>query len=359
MEYLLNSVRNKRGCENFLSQNHQLIQDVFNNNVPEIYPAINISEIINVSNEYTKWRYYCYSNPKLFLSVSLDKKLKGEYLFKYEIDVSDKQLEYIELQINFFRMGFNDFKNYIIKNKEKYKSVKLVPFKNSEKNHKLEIGIGEESNGNFFKSTNFYELIESSKIFFNPKNWDIFEKQLSFSFGNETQKIIRNFFKLKFLKFYLYKKVSLINQEFILLSGSFLLFSMGFRSSRDIDIYSLEYDGAKTINNIPFHCDLNVNFIGKNDKDYKNWYEIIMNPKEYCFLFGFKTNLLEVELLKRLGRIGSLKSHKALADFLVLKYFMGLNTKMNLSNEKDIENLLFFRYRNFDRKAIKKFFQQK
>ena len=351
MEYLMNKLRNKN-CEIFISKNKQLIENVFTNTVPDIHPVKNINFF---EDNLTKWRYYCYSNQNTHLLVSLDKKLNGNHIFKYKIKVSDKQLDYIKLQLNFIKMGFNDFINYLFDNIEKFKSANLGQFKNGIKNHWLEIGIG-DGNGNFFKSESFYELIESSKIFFTNNNWDIFEKQLSFAFGNEFDKTIRNFFKLKFLKFYLYQNYSLIDQEYILLSGSFLLFAMGFRSSRDIDIYSLEENG-NILNKRDFSCEFNVNNIRLKDRDYNDWKKIIMNPKRYCFLFGFKTNILEIELLKRLGRITALDSHKALADFLVLKYFMGMKTKLSI--EKDLEKLLYHRYKDFDRIAIKRFFGQK
>lgn len=339
MEYLLEGINRqnlKKKCELFIEKNKEIIEDVFLNNYPILSPI----------------------NDKII--VSLDKKLKGDFIKKIVIDVSQKQIKFILLQINFMRMKFNDFVEYLIKNKETFIKADLKPFSNGIKNHKLEIGItnGNE-NGNFFMSENSYEYNEASKIFLHSENYDIYEKQLSFIYGKELDKSIRNFFRLKFLKFYLYKNYSLKQQANILLSGSFLLFAMGFRTSRDTDIYSLQEINGKMMSKYELWCDFNINQIKIFDSDYKDWKDIFNNPKKFIYLFGFKTNNLEIEIKKRYGRIIRLDSRKALADFLVLKYYLGEKTKIDLSQKMPVDRLIQFRYKYFNRQAIKKYFDNK
>ena len=99
MEYLLEGFMNKKNkikCEKFIQSNQQIIEDVFTNNHPIISP---------IKTKSKDWRMYCYSHPDTFLIVRLDKKL-DKCIYKYEIDVSEKQLEYVTLQINFIKMKF-------------------------------------------------------------------------------------------------------------------------------------------------------------------------------------------------------------------------------------------------------------
>lgn len=352
MEYLLEGFmnnKNKNKCFQFIQNNKNIIDDVFNNIPPKISP------IKPPKNK--DWILYCYSHPNLILIASLDKKL-DKCIYQYEIDISDKQLNYIQLQINFMRMKFNDFIGYLFDNAEKYKKLNMSQFSNSKKTHKLSIGLTENSKNNyFFKSENFYELIESSRIFLHKDNFDIYEKQLSFCFGNELDKSIRVFFRLKFLKFYLYQNFPFIQQEYLILSGSFLLFALGFRTSRDTDIYSLEGKNVSLLDKNKFYCDFNINWIKKEDKDYKIWEDIFM--KKYFFLFGFKTNNLDTEIKKRYARIQTMNSRKALADYLVLKYFMGDKSKVDLSEKMNVNRILYFRYKNFNRELIKNYFYKK
>lgn len=348
MEYLLNGLKNKyaNNCQVFIDNNKDVIEAVFMNIVPQIKP--------NPKSNSKDWKEKCFSHPDYKIIVSLDKKL-GKCLHKFSIDVSDKQIEYIKLQINFMRMKFNDFIEFLFDNAEIYKTSNLSPFSEGNKTHKMEIGItNDKTSGNFFQSQNFYELVEGSKIFLHKNNFDIYENQLSFIFGKELDKTIRSFFRLKFLKFYFYKYYSLNEQENILLAGSFLLFAMGFRVSRDTDIYSLENNG-ELLSKYSFKCDFNVNLIKKSDSDYKEWEEIFR--KNYYYLFGFKTNDLETELKKRYGRIKILNSRKALADYLILKYYMGGKTRLDLSEKMNVNKLIYHRYRNFDRQAIKNYFK--
>lgn len=351
MEYLLEGFMNKKNkikCEKFIQSNQQIIEDVFTNNHPIISP---------IKTKSKDWRMYCYSHPNTFLIVRLDKKL-DKCIYKYEIDISEKQLEYITLQINFIKMKFNDFIEYLFNNAEKYKKLNMSQFSNGNKSHKLYIGISNKPTNNyFFKSENFYELVESSKIFLHKDNFKIYENQLSFCFGNELDKSIRVFFRLKFLKFYLHKYYSLLEQEYILLAGSFLLFAMGFRPSRDSDIYSLEKGDVKLLDKNRFCCDYNVNWIAKGDGDYKVWEKIF--EEDYYLLFGFKTNNLDVEIKKRYARVIGMNSRKALADYLVLKYFMGDKSKVDLSEKMNVNRILYFRYHNFNRELIKNYFTKK
>jgi hypothetical protein len=76
-----------------------------------------------------------------------------------------------------------------------------------------------------FESKDFYDLVEGSKIFLHLNNYQFYEEQLKFAYGNKMNDTIRLFFLLKFLKMFLYKKYSLLVGEFIMLGGSFFLFS--------------------------------------------------------------------------------------------------------------------------------------
>ena len=100
--------------------------------------------------------------------------------------------------------GFDEFISYIFDNVDEYKKVKVLPFDDNvqEKTISLNIYLIEKldkfNESIFFISKNFYELVESSKIFLNYNNYDIFEKQFSLIYGANFVESIRTFFRLKF-----------------------------------------------------------------------------------------------------------------------------------------------------------------
>ena len=51
-----------------------------------------------------------------------------------------------------------------------------------------------------FESKDFYDLVEGSKIFLHLNNYEFYEEQLKFAYGNKLNDTIRLFFLLKFLK---------------------------------------------------------------------------------------------------------------------------------------------------------------
>lgn len=372
MEYLIEGIiesSNMRKCQNFIQKNNDIIEDVMLGKNPEILPLFpkikNISDVtteienvFNLLKNYSKnkdfelllWRYYCMSKPGVKLLVTIDSKenKNRKSLFNYTVDVSEKQIEYIKLQINFMKMKFNDFMEYLFDNADKFKSVSIEPFKESEKKYKLNISILENVKGDYgkslFLSENFYELVEGSKIFLHLKNYDVFEKQLSLIYGVDLKDSIRTFFRLKFLKIYLLKNYSLLVQETLMLGGSYLLFAMGFRSSRDTDINSLFVEGIEKVKTGTIECRYDITVITQINDKYQQMCEQIILPENYYILFGFKVNNIHEEIDKRLKRSQVQDSGKALVDLIVLKYYLRL--KIDLGNKVDMGKLIY-RYKHF------------
>jgi hypothetical protein len=192
-----------------------------------------------------------------------------------------------------------------------------------------------------FESKDFYDLVEGSKIFLHFNNYEFYEEQLKFAYGSKMKDTIRLFFLLKFLKIYLYKNYSLLLGEFIMLGGSFYLFSLGLRESRDVDVYAIyKKDYEKLKKEIDCRYDI---------LDASNIEKMAINPIRYGIYFGFKGNLKDYEILRRLDRYKRFSSRKALADIFILKYYFNFGKKIII---KDMERLLFFRYKDFTKKII-------
>jgi hypothetical protein len=77
--------------------------------------------------------------------------------------------------------------------------------------------------------------------------------------------------------------------------------------------------------------------------------KMVLNPMKYGIYYGFKGNLKDQEISRRLNRYIKNKSRKALADIFILKYYFNYGKKIII---KDLEKLLFFRYKNFTKKII-------
>jgi hypothetical protein len=203
----------------------------------------------------------------------------------------------------------------------------------------------EEDYKYIYQSTDFYELVEGSKIFLNWNNYDFYEEQLLFCYGNDLNKSIQTFFRLKFLKFFIYKKYNLISDEFLMLGGSFYLFALGLRTSRDIDINvdKIYYNNNKIFNKDSLGCKYDIKEI--NESNSKT-----LNPNNYGIYYGFKGNLKDEEIKIRELRYDLLKSKKALGDLYILNYYF--KNKIILKSNDSIEKILFFRYKKFTKKIL-------
>jgi len=397
MEYLLKNLYGdpRKQCHKFIHENIETFNFVNSGNPPEIKPMYKLSqpnkfksllkeikrtidnedvkkEIEKVEKNGTKnisqvielliWRYYCFCNPDIRLMVLLDKTYKKKSLYEFKIKISEKQLKYITLQLNFMKNGFDEFISYIFDNVDEYKKVKVLPFDDNvqEKTISLNIYLIEKldkfNESIFFISKNFYELVESSKIFLNYNNYDIFEKQFSLIYGANFVESIRTFFRLKFLKIYLHQNYSLLDQEYAVLSGSFLLFSLGLRFSRDTDIFCIESKYTNPLSLEKIKCSFDIKIFTSTNTEYNTWSKIVLYPNDYNILFGFKTNDIKIESYKRYGRYLSINSQKALGDLLVIKYLMKNKAYVDFNKIKNIDRLLHYRYRNLDHLAIKKYF---
>ena len=398
MEYLIEGVRNiyHKDCKKFVEANKQLMDDVKYNNYPILKPMFDLkpntfkelikniygmdcyflNETLRATNidiniQMLLLRYYCSSNDKNVSLVVLKNKMidKSEDVYhKIEMKISKKQLEFIELQINFMRMPFDNFCSFLYENQEKFKKANISQFKDTPKTIKLNIyvvkNVKKEYKGAVFQSNHFYELVEGGKIFLHAPNYDIFEKQISYAYGIDYENTVRVFFRVRFLKFYLYKNYSLYDMEYYIVSGSYLLFCLGMRVSKDTDIYSLEGPNNMMLNKKKMKCNYDIKhiknrlFININNRsDYDIWNKIILYPEDNCFVFGLKTNSINIEIYKRLGRFHYQKSKKSLSDLLILKYF--LNEKLDdidLRTVNKFENLLYYRYDKFDTKKIINYF---
>ena len=372
MEYLVEGIVNKKMipiCQRFINENQDIIQDVILMRKPHMNPMFNVKtetelekEIdkhilynnpIDKNNDYYElmfWRYYCSSFPNVKLLVlngkKLEKKDQKNCLYKFHKKISDNALESIIMQIIFSQLKFNEIIEYLFNKSEEYKKVDLIPFylKKNVKNIEINVYVMNKIEGEYsplFESKDFYGLVEGSKIFLNFNNYNFYEEQLKFAFGNKMKDTIRLFFLIKFLKIYLYKKNSLLMGESIMLGGSFYLFSLGLRASKDIDIYLINKEYYKKLQKeIQCHYDV---------LEQSNLEKMVLNPVRYGIYFGFKGNLTDYEILRRLDRYKKFKSKNALADIFILKYYFNFGKKIII---KDMKKILFRRYKNFIKKII-------
>jgi hypothetical protein len=165
--------------------------------------------------------------------------------------------------------------------------------------------------------------------------------------------------------------------EYYIVSGSYLLFCLGMRVSKDTDIYCLEGQHNKMIDKREMKCNYDVNHIKIKDNDYIDWNYICLYPDDNYIIFGLKLNSINVEITKRYYRYYVKKSQKALTDLLLLKYYLGENigieksdnekklTKLftginlNVQLDKNIDHMLYFRYKDFNRKKIMNYYKNK
>jgi hypothetical protein len=371
MEYLVEGIVNKKNiplCQKFINEHRDIIEDVMLMRKPDIKRMFDVKNKAELEKEIEKyipsenskdkkdesytmmvWRYYCcsFSDVKLLVlnGKKLEKKDEKNCLYEFHKKISKHALDGIMLQIMFSQLKFNEIIEYLFNKSEEYNKTDLSPFLSQKnmKNQDISVYVMSKIEGKYnslYESKDFYELVEGSKIFLHLNNYEFYEEQLKFAFGNKMKQAIRIFFLLKFLKIYLYKKHSLLIQEFMILSGSFYLFSLGLRDSKDIDvvfIYKKDYNQLFK----EMSCQYDILYSSIIEK-------MVLNPMKYGIYFGFKGNLLEYEIAKRMHRLNKTESKRALADIVILKYYFSIGEKI-VSNT-DIKKLLFFRYKNFIKK---------
>jgi len=372
MEYLIEGIVNKKMiplCQKFINKNQDIIEDVMLMRKPQIKPMFDvktkaalekeIDKYIDINDEDIKkdesytmmvWRYYCCSFPEVKLLVldgkKLEKKDEKNCLYEFHKKISEHALDGILLQIMFSQLKFNEIIEYLFKKSEEYKKAVLDPVYTRKivENQDIRVYVMRKIEGKYkplYESKDFYDLVEGSKIFLHLNNYEFYEEQLKFAFANKMKDTIRLFFLLKFLKIFLYKKHSLLVGEFIMLGGSFYLFSLGLRESRDVDIYVIYKEYFEQMRK-EMSCQYDV-------LDASNIEKMALNPIRHAIYFGFKGNMIDYEILKRLDRYKRFRSRKALADIFILKYYFNFGKKIII---KDMEKLLFFRYKNFTKKII-------
>ena len=376
MEYLLEGIafnNSRQQCQSFVGKYKDIIEDVMLMKIPTIEPMFNINTIDDliktlikkIDNSIVKkdlernklyediemmvWRYYCFCKPSLKLLVlendELKKSDKKNCLYSFERKISSHALDFINLQIKFSKLKFNDFLEYLFDNAQKYKSVSLDPFQQKPKTHTIRVYVLNKISAEYkiiYESDSFYDLIEGSKIFLHYENWNFIETQLMFSFGYNFKSSIRNFFGLKFLKIYLHKFMPLWDQENLRMGGSFYLFSMGLRASKDNDIYSYKTNSSNLL--LSLDCKYDVQILETEFYRY-------LNPREYGIYFGFKGEFLNDDLVRREER----NSKKAFADLIILNYYFNLGIKMN--KNVNFDEYLKRNYKPFIAK-IKKYYNK-
>jgi hypothetical protein len=372
MEYLVEGIVNKKNiplCQKFINEHRDIIEDVMLMRKPDIKPMFDVKTKEALEKEIEKhmpsenskdkkdesytmmvWRYYCCSFPDVKLLVlngkKLEKKDEKNCLYEFHKKISKHALDGIQLQIMFSQLKFNEIIEYLFNKSDEYKNVDLVPvhLKKNVKNQDISVYVMSKIEGKYsslYESKDFYELVEGSKIFLHLNNYEFYEEQLKFAFGRKMKQTIRIFFLLKFLKMYLYKKHSLLFGEFIMLGGSFYLFSLGLRSSKDVDVFMIyKNDFEKLKKEINCHYDI---------IDAAGFSKIAINPMKYAIYYGFKGNLKENEISRRFERYIKNKSRNALADLLILKYYFNYGEKIIV---EDMKKILFFRYKNFTNKIL-------
>ena len=372
MEYLVEGIVNKKLiplCQRFINEHKDIIEDVMLMRKPKIDPMFDvktkaalekeIDKYIPIDNANDKkndaytmmvWRYYCcsFSDVKLLVlnGKKLEKKDEKNCLYEFHKKISEHALDGIMQQIMFSQLKFNEIVEYLFQKSGEYKKVELIPVHTRKiiENQDIHVYVMRKIEGKYnplYESKDFYDLVEGSKIFLHFNNYEFYEEQLKFAFGNKMKDTIRLFFLLKFLKIYLYKKYSLLFSESLILGGSFYLFSLGLRESRDVDIVMI-YEN----NFLKLRKEMSCQFEIIEGTILK---EMTLNPINYGIYFGFKGNMKDYEIDKRIYRYKDIKSRKALADIFILKYYFNYGKKLKI---KDIERLLFFRYKDFTKKII-------
>jgi hypothetical protein len=372
MEYLVEGIVNKKKiplCQRFINKHQDIIEDVMLMRKPQMSPMFDVKTKAELEKEIEKhmplenandkkneayammlWRYYCCSFPDVKLLVlkgkKLEKKDEKNCLYEFHKKISEHALDGIMLQIMFSQSKFNEIIEYLFQKSGEYKKVELIPVHKRKiiENQDIHVYVMQKIEGKYspiYESKDFYDLVEGSKIFLHLNNYEFYEEQLKFAYGNKINDTIRLFFLFKFLKMFLYKKYSLLLGEFIMLGGSFYLFSLGLRTSRDVDVYAIY---KKDFENLKKEIDCRYD-IGNGSVLEK----MTLNPIKYGIYFGFKGNLKEYEIHNRLSRYKKYKSRKALADIFVLKYYFNFGKKIVWS---DMSRLLFFRYKDFIKKII-------
>lgn len=372
MEYLVEGIVNKKEipvCQRFINENQDIIEDVMLMRKPHINPMFavktkaalekEIEKNIPQENESDKkteaytmmvWRYYCCSFPDVKLLVlngkKLEKKDEKNCLYEFHKKISEHALDGIMLQIMFSQLKFNELIEYLFNKSDEYKKVDLIPVHMREiiENQELHVYVMSKIEGKYnplFESKDFYDLVEGSKIFLHLNNYEFYKEQLKFAYGSKLKDTIRLFFLLKFLKIYLYKKKSLLLGEFIMLGGSFYLFSLGLRSSKDIDVFIIYKNDFEKIKK-EIYCIYDI--VNAN-----LFTTIALNPIKYGIYYGFKGNLKENEISRRFQRYIKNKSKNALADLLILKYYFNYGEKIIIEN---MNKILYRRYKNFTKKIM-------
>ena len=354
-------------CQNFLRENEKILNDVINNKYPILQPMFKVNNKKDFltkikekfKNEYIKkyskkiinqsiktlsidyqmffFKYACFCDPNIILTITLDKKIKNKK-FIFEIDINDKILLHLNLQIHFLRDTFDDFKDYVFSILEELgkHSYKRISEMDSNKNRKLYIYLDYdkmEGKDIIFQSNCFYELVEGAKIFLNNNNYKFMNEWSNTIYMYNLDETYKTFFYMRFLKFYWHFNYSLYIQENNILLGSYLLFCLGLRCPRDIDIYSL-----LPIKSIP--CNYDIKTVPVDDINYNFWQNIIVNPSNHNCIFGFKANILEIEIFRRKERYNTTNSRKTMTDLVVLSYL----TNKKIDTQQDIKKMLQFRY---------------
>ena len=372
MEYLVEGIVNKKEiplCQKFINEHQDIIEDVMLMRKPQMSPMFDVKTKAALEKEIEKnmplddandkkdeaytmmvWRYYCCSFPDVKLLVlngkKLEKKDEKNCLYEFHKKISEHALDGIMLQIMFSQSKFNEIIEYLFQKSAEYKKVELIPVhtRNIIENQDIHVYVMRKIEGKYspiYESKDFYDLVEGSKIFLHLNNYEFYEEQLKFAYGNKMKDTIRLFFLIKFLKIYLYKKYSLLFGEYFILGGSFYLFSLGLRASRDLDVkYIFKKDFIELKKEISCRYDILEGSVLK---------KLAIDPMNYGIYYGFKGNLKNYELQKRYYRYTNYKSKNALADILILEYYFNFKNKIIV---KDIKNILFRRYRNFTKKII-------
>ena len=375
MEYLVEGIVNKKMiplCQRFINEHQDIIEDVMLMRKPNMSPMFDVKTKAELEKEIEKhipqenandkndkknedytmmvWRYYCCSFLDVKLLVlngkKLEKKDEKNCLYEFHKKISEHALDGIMLQIMFSQSKFNEIIEYLFQKSAAYKKVELIPVHTRKivENQDLHVYVMRKIEGKYkplYESKDFYELVEGSKIFLHLNNYEFYEEQLKFAYGNKMKDTIRLFFLLKFLKMFLYKKHSLLMGEFVMLGGSFYLFSLGIRESRDVDVYLIYKEDFEKLKK-EISCQYDV-------LDASVLEKMALNPMKYGIYYGFKGNMKEFEISRRFDRYKKNKSRKALADLFIFKYYFNFGKKIII---KDMEKLLFFRYKDFIKKII-------
>ena len=294
---------------------------------------VKTNKSVDKMNEYDKERlifYYMLTQKEKGKVIVSEKKGKNAF---YSKKVGIPSCEYwnkILLQSSFTKDNFNvfvgnlyDLVNEQCKVNEAPSEVHINFYDDDEV--KGNGGVGKI----FIESETFLEVIELSQFFLGDASLKYLNEQKLFAYQRSFSDSISTFLRLRFGKFLMYQILDLLRVQYVLFTGGITLFSYGLRPSRDVDyvVYNnLSLNINKKLDKIIENmepCFMDISYMTLEDEEEKKYpirkYLFDVNSSLYSFGIKILTNI-EDSVKTRYRRFSSIKSKKALSDYIFLLY---------------------------------------